>query len=124
MDQSVMDEKNSVASMMKYLVGGEENMAPAGVVALEVVKRRPGGITFGPITFHVWPGEIFGVLGLAQTGRTLLLKMVAGVVSTDGGNVFINGVDVRRRPLTVSVVTHDFPFLETTSGFLKCTITQ
>ncbi|KAM7283838.1 phospholipid-transporting ATPase ABCA3-like [Ixodes scapularis] len=102
-DPTVSEEKCSVASMMKYLTEGKETKAPAGLAVVQVEKERPGGLTFGPITFRVLPGEIFGVIGLAQAGRSLLLRIIAGVETIDKGNVFINGVDARRRPLNVSL---------------------
>lgn len=72
--------------------------APAGLVVLEATKTG----TLGPLSFHVPPAEVFGILGLGQAGRSLLLRIIAGIVRPDAGNVFINGIDARRRPLNVS----------------------
>ncbi|XP_077486818.1 phospholipid-transporting ATPase ABCA3-like [Amblyomma americanum] len=115
-EKSVREEKRFVASLMQYLLtadpgaatpqaggGGEAGAdasskavrAPAGLVVLEVTKTG----TLGPLSFHVPPGEVFGILGLGQAGRSLLLRMVTGTVRPDSGNVYINGIDASRRPL-------------------------
>ncbi|KAK8768935.1 hypothetical protein V5799_014600 [Amblyomma americanum] len=117
-EKSVREEKRFVASLMQYLLtadpgaatpqaggGGEAGAdasskavrAPAGLVVLEVTKTG----TLGPLSFHVPPGEVFGILGLGQAGRSLLLRMVTGTVRPDSGNVYINGIDASRRPLHV-----------------------
>ncbi|KAH8039882.1 hypothetical protein HPB51_009138 [Rhipicephalus microplus] len=126
-EKSVQEEKQFVAGLMRYLLkmdksravktshsaeGGdaaasthsgesaehpqaESSRAPAGLVVLEVTKTG----TLGPVSFHVPPAEVFGILGLGQAGRSLLLRIIAGIVRPDAGNVFINGIDARRRPL-------------------------
>ncbi|KAH6934494.1 hypothetical protein HPB50_024720 [Hyalomma asiaticum] len=134
-EKSVLEEKQFVAGLMRYLLkvdkgkaartshsseGGdaaaatstrssresaehsqaersqaEPTRAPAGLVVLEATKTG----TLGPLSFHVPPAEVFGILGLGQAGRSLLLRIIAGIVRPDGGNVFINGIDARRRPL-------------------------
>ncbi|KAL1428356.1 hypothetical protein MTO96_002738 [Rhipicephalus appendiculatus] len=127
-EKSVQEEKHFVAGLMRYLLKADKNRAvktshssseggdaaastrsgesnehsqaesgraPAGLVVLEVTKTG----TLGPVSFHVPPAEVFGILGLGQAGRSLLLRIIAGIVRPDAGNVFINGIDARRRPL-------------------------
>ncbi|XP_050024933.3 phospholipid-transporting ATPase ABCA3-like isoform X2 [Dermacentor andersoni] len=125
-EKSVTEEKQFVAGLMRYLLLNAEvkgkgpqasrssegdasgrssagtaesvadlHRAPAGLVVLEATKTG----TLGPLSFHVPPAEVFGILGLGQAGRSLLLRIIAGIVRPDAGNVFINGIDARRRPL-------------------------
>ncbi|XP_077535146.1 phospholipid-transporting ATPase ABCA3-like isoform X2 [Haemaphysalis longicornis] len=124
-ERSVQDEKAFVANLMRYLLtegadgarssvppastaqtdtgGGNPaagdaagNRAPAGLVVLEAAKAD----VLGPVSFHVPPAEVFGILGLAQSGRSLLLRVIAGIVRPDVGNVYVNGIDVLRKPLS------------------------
>ncbi|XP_065283491.1 ATP-binding cassette sub-family A member 17-like isoform X7 [Dermacentor albipictus] len=121
-EKTVAEEKQFVAGLMRYLLinaeakakaaqasrssegdasagtaesGADVHRAPAGLVVLEATMTG----TLGPLSFHVPPAEVFGILGLGQAGRSLLLRIIAGIVRPDAGNVFINGIDARRRPL-------------------------
>ncbi|MGO4255139.1 ATP-binding cassette domain-containing protein [Marmoricola sp. RAF53] len=50
------------------------------------------------IDLTVGQGEIFGVLGPNGAGKTTMLKMLATLLTIDGGNAEIFGVDVAREP--------------------------
>jgi ABC-2 type transport system ATP-binding protein len=73
-------------------------MAPPAIVISDLTKR------FGPLTavdhlaFDVEPGEIFGLVGPDGAGKTTTLRMLAGVLSADGGSATIAGHDVVRDP--------------------------
>jgi len=60
---------------------------------------------FGPvraaedITLAVRPGEVVGLLGPNGAGKTTILRMIAGVLEPDGGNVLLSGIPVHQRPL-------------------------
>lgn len=56
-------------------------------------KRRPQG-EFWPlrgISFDIMPGEAVGVVGRNGTGKSTLLKLIAGVLIPDEGTVTVNG---------------------------------
>lgn len=53
------------------------------------------------IDLHVQTGQVFGVLGPNGAGKTTMLKMLATMLSIDGGEARIFGVDVRREPQRV-----------------------
>ena len=59
---------------------------------------------FGPLTavdrlgFDVQPGEIFGLVGPDGAGKTTTLRVLAGVLSADGGRATIAGHDVVADP--------------------------
>jgi len=44
-------------------------------------------------------GEIFGFLGPNGAGKTTTIRMIAGLLRPDSGQVLVNGVDVRREPI-------------------------
>jgi len=48
------------------------------------------------ITLSVEAGEVFGFLGANGAGKTTTIKMILGLLSPDAGEIFINGIDVRR----------------------------
>ena len=43
-------------------------------------------------------GEIFGLLGPNGAGKTTTLEMLEGLSDIDGGEVFINEIDVKNNP--------------------------
>ena len=53
------------------------------------------------VDFAVQRGEIFGFLGPNGAGKTTTLRMLATLISPDGGEATIAGVDLRRSPARV-----------------------
>ena len=47
------------------------------------------------VTFEVHRGEIFGLLGPNGAGKSTLMKILAGVLTPDSGEVFLSGQSVR-----------------------------
>ncbi|HEV8254650.1 MAG TPA: ABC transporter ATP-binding protein, partial [Vicinamibacteria bacterium] len=45
------------------------------------------------------PGEIYGLLGPNGAGKSTTISILCGLVSPDGGEVRLNGIDVGQRPL-------------------------
>ncbi len=50
------------------------------------------------ISFQVAPGEIFGFLGANGAGKTTALKMLTGLLKPSGGQAWVAGIDVQRKP--------------------------
>lgn len=50
---------------------------------------------------NLWirPGEIYGFLGHNGAGKTTTLKAASGILPFDEGNIFIDGISMRERPL-------------------------
>ena len=53
------------------------------------------------ISLEIQPGEIFGLLGRNGAGKTTTLKMISGLVKPNGGEVFVDGINVERKRLKV-----------------------
>ena len=53
------------------------------------------------ISFEIEKGEIFGFLGPNGAGKTTTIRMLTGLLTPDSGDVFIDGLDIRRNPIKV-----------------------
>lgn len=51
------------------------------------------------ISLEVNPGEIFGFLGPNGAGKTTTIKMIAGILRPDSGEVLIDGFNIETRPM-------------------------
>ncbi len=54
------------------------------------------------VTFEVDIGEIVGLVGGERSGKTTLLRAIAGLCAFDGGNVFVMDYDVAREHVPAS----------------------
>jgi ABC-2 type transport system ATP-binding protein len=57
-------------------------------------ERRPSYETFWPlrhISFEIQPGETVGIIGRNGTGKSTLLRLIAGVLKPDEGEVAVRG---------------------------------
>src|ERR1700722_5952887 len=52
------------------------------------------------VSFEVWPGETKILLGETGSGKTLLMKLAAGLMRPDSGRVWVMGSDVSEMPET------------------------
>jgi ABC-2 type transport system ATP-binding protein len=73
------------------------NSQPA-IVAERLTKGFPGVHAVDHLSFDVFPGEIFGLVGPDGAGKTTTLRMLAGVMPPDEGNATVAGSDVVRDP--------------------------
>jgi len=72
---------------------------PEGRVVLRDLRfRRRGqeGWLFDGLSLEARPGEIIGIAGANGSGRSALLRLVAGELRPDGGSVGIDGQDLVR----------------------------
>ncbi|MHB1393603.1 MAG: ABC transporter ATP-binding protein [Clostridia bacterium] len=51
------------------------------------------------LTLSVPEGQIIGFLGPNGAGKTTTIKIITGVLNADSGNITINGIDIKERPL-------------------------
>jgi len=69
-----------------------------------IVQVRNLRKTYGPkvavadVSFDVQRGEIFGILGPNGAGKSTTVECVAGLREADAGQIFVEGIDVRRHP--------------------------
>lgn len=53
------------------------------------------------INIEVKPGEIFGFIGHNGAGKTTTIKSIVGILEFEEGNVYIDGVDIKKYPIKV-----------------------
>ncbi len=63
----------------------------------KIYKGTTKGIT--GVSLHVEKGDVYAFIGHNGAGKTTLLKAITGIHDFDQGEVFINGVDLKKAPL-------------------------
>ncbi len=76
------------------------------LTAQSVVKRFGDHVAVDSISFEVARGSFFSILGPSGCGKTTLLRMIAGFLEPDGGEIAIGGRTMRgvapnRRPVNM-----------------------
>ena len=76
------------------------------LTAQAVVKRFGDHVAVDSISFEVARGSFFSILGPSGCGKTTLLRMIAGFLEPDGGEIAIGGKSMRgvapnRRPVNM-----------------------
>lgn len=61
------------------------------------------------LSLHITPGEIYGFIGHNGAGKTTTLKSVIGILRFDGGEITVNGMSVKERPLECKKVCAYIP---------------
>lgn len=62
------------------------------IVAQNLRRSFAGRVAVDGLTFRVTAGEIYGLVGPDGAGKTTALRMIAGLLKPDGGNVQLLGV--------------------------------
>lgn len=70
-------------------------------VLSDVVKRYDGKLIVDHVNFNIQEGEIFGLLGPNGAGKSTTISMICGLLQADSGDIIIDGLSVRERPLEV-----------------------
>jgi ABC-2 type transport system ATP-binding protein len=69
---------------------------PAAIIVRDLVRGFPGVKAVDHLSFEVNYGEIFGLVGPDGAGKTTTMRILAGVLLPDGGEVRVAGFDVAR----------------------------
>ncbi len=67
-----------------------------GVIVKDLVSGYEGNFTLGPLSFKVNGGEILVVAGPNASGKTTLLRTLAGILRPKIGTITLCGQDVKR----------------------------
>ncbi len=67
------------------------------IIVVENLTAGFGGDTlFKNVSFEVYRGEIFGILGGSGCGKSTLMKHMIGLYQTPSGKVVVHGVDITK----------------------------
>ena len=78
---------------------GVDQMPVATAVRLVGATKRFGALTaVDALDLDVLQGEFLALLGPSGCGKTTTLRMIGGFESPDAGTIYIDGVDVTRKP--------------------------
>lgn len=85
-----------------------------------VVKRYGSKLSVDHLNLSVQKGEIFGLLGPNGAGKSTTISMIAGLLNMDQGEIRLDGISVKERPLDVKrkigLVPQDLALYETMSA--------
>ncbi len=66
---------------------------------LRALRKSFRSLAVDGLDLTVTPGEVYALLGPNGAGKTTSLRMVAGLLPADSGEIRVFGVDVRRHPV-------------------------
>nr|WP_313534006.1 sugar ABC transporter ATP-binding protein [Brucella anthropi] len=102
-------EGTTTADLIRQMVGREMNdIFPSRPAPQEQIRLSVGNVNrkgvLNDISFEVRRGEIFGICGLAGSGRTEVLRAISGADRIDSGEIKIDGekLDVRNPRVALS----------------------
>jgi len=75
-------------------------------VRLDQNPGQPGTVSVRQITFSIAAGEIFGLVGPSSSGKTALIRMLAGQLLPDEGEIRVFGCDVAHQSAQVARLTN------------------
>ncbi|KAH8008895.1 hypothetical protein HPB51_007487 [Rhipicephalus microplus] len=105
-DPTILEERERVEALVDAMTHGEEE-GLLGLLVHKLGKTYREVSVIGQLSFTVQPGEIFGVLGLQQSGRSTVLAILAGDRELGRGNAYIEGWGIRRNPKQVATIFFD-----------------
>jgi ABC-2 type transport system ATP-binding protein len=88
----------------------------AAIIVRDLVRGFPGVKAVDHLSFEVSYGEIFGLVGPDGAGKTTTMRILAGVLLPDGGEVEVAGFDVARDPERVK---HNISYMSQRFGLYE-----
>ena len=70
------------------------------------------------LSLHIKPGEIYGFIGHNGAGKTTTLKACAGILNFEYGNILIDGISIKEKPMECKKKIAYIPYNPDLYGFL------
>lgn len=51
------------------------------------------------LSLHIYPGEIYGFIGHNGAGKTTTLKSCCGILQSDSGEIYVDGISIKADPI-------------------------
>jgi len=83
---------------MSGILAGSAGSAASAVVVRGLVRRFGAVSAVDNIDLEIGHGEIFGLVGPDGSGKSTIMRMLAGVLRPDAGEIVLEGVDVVADP--------------------------
>lgn len=68
------------------------------IIIQEITKRFGRNLVVDRVNLEILDGELFVLLGASGSGKSTILRIIAGLCPPDSGRVVIHGTDVTRAP--------------------------
>jgi len=81
----------------------------ARIIIENLVKKYGTFTAVDDVSIKVQPGQIFGFLGPNGAGKTTTIKLLAGLLKPDSGNIIINGYNIAEDPVKCKLYTGHIP---------------
>ncbi|MBO7593655.1 MAG: LPS export ABC transporter ATP-binding protein [Salinivirgaceae bacterium] len=69
------------------------------LIAEHLVKRYGSRTVVKDVSFHAEKGEIVGLLGPNGAGKTTSFYMIVGLITPNGGNIYLDDLNVTKEPI-------------------------
>lgn len=64
-----------------------------------LVKKYESNTAVSGISMGIEKGELFGLLGPNGAGKSTTIAMISGLLQPTTGNIYINGIDIEKKPM-------------------------
>ena len=78
----------------------KNNNVSSILTVTNLTKSYKGVQAVDKLNFDVKRGEIFGFLGPNGAGKSTTISMISGLIEPDDGDIYINGVSLKKEPKT------------------------
>jgi len=98
---------------------------PETMVKLEhVTKAYKGNVLFTDLNLQVQRGESCAIIGVNGSGKSVLLKMICGLVKPDAGDIMVGGEKLEKGkfPKDIGVILDNAGFLPNETGLKNLSI--
>lgn len=92
----------------------------AEIVCKDVVKDIKGHRVVDGVSLEMHSGKIFGFKGINGSGKTMLMRLICGLIRLTSGSITIDGKELGKDitfPPSIGVLIENPAFLDTYSGF-------
>jgi len=67
------------------------------IISLKNVTKVLGSVrVINNVSFDIYKGDIFVIMGCSGSGKSTLLRLMTGILKPDEGNIFIHGRDIAK----------------------------
>ena len=90
MEQILKNDKTRSAEVLSNYLSGKA----VGIKITNLYKSFENNHVLRGLNLEVYPGETLVILGKSGSGKSVLLRHIAGLLKPDSGNIIINGNDI------------------------------